>query len=105
MVRNKRKSGLYGAEIGTVTTVGGRLFRTSVSFPANVPTGPYMVHVYLFREGRMIDQFKKRLTVQKAGIEADIFDFAHQHSAMYGLIAIVIALVAGWLAGAVFRKI
>lgn len=105
MLRNKRKSELYGNTVGTVTTVGGRLFRTSVSFPANVPTGTYAVDVYLFRGGRVIGRFEKPLTVHKAGIEARIFNFAHQHSAMYGVIAIVIALVAGWLAGVVFRKV
>ena len=105
MLRNKRKSELYGAEIGEVRTMGGRLFRTSVSFPANVPTGTYAVEVFLFRGGRVIGRFEKPLTVRKAGIEARIYNFAHQQSAMYGVIAIVIALVAGWLAGVVFRKV
>lgn len=105
LLRNKRKQNLYGKRIGTVTTIGGRLFRTSVSFPANVPTGAYEVDVHLFREGRMIARFSRPLTVQKAGIEARIYNFAHERSAIYGLIAIAIALVAGWLAGVVFRKV
>ena len=103
-MRNKKKSRLYGSDVGKVTVVGGRLFRTSVSFPANVPTGAYRVEVYLFRNGRVIGRFEKPLTVRKAGIEADIFNFAHENSAMYGIFAIIIALVAGWAAGAVFRK-
>ncbi len=105
LLRNKRKRALYGAGVGKVAIVGGRLFRTSVSFPANVPTGIYSVDVYMFRNGHVIGRFKKPLTVRKAGIEASIFNFAHENSAMYGVIAIVIALVAGWLAGAVFRKV
>ena len=82
----------------------GRLFRTTVTFPANVPTGRYTVEVYLFRAGRLLSTATKPLTVRKAGIEASIFDFAHQHAAWYGIIAIVIALMAGWGAGMVFRK-
>lgn len=105
LLRNKRKSELYGTTIGKVSIAGGRLFRTSVSFPANVPTGTYRVEVYLFRDGRVIDRFEKPLTVQKAGIEARIFNFAHENSAMYGVIAILIALAAGWFAGVVFRKV
>lgn len=105
LLRNKRKSKLYGAEVGKVTVMGGRLFRTSVSFPATVPTGTYTVDVYMFRKGRVVGRFEKPLTVQKAGIEASIFNFAHENSAMYGIIAILIALVAGWAAGAVFRKV
>ena len=104
LLRNKRRLGLYGGAPHRVAIVEGRLFRTTVTFPATVPTGRYTVEVYLFRAGRLISTTTKPLTVRKAGIEAQIFDFAHQHAAWYGIIAIVIALMAGWGAGMVFRK-
>ena len=44
------------------------------------------------------------LTARKAGVGADIFEFAHRQSAAYGMAAIIIAVAAGWLAAAVFRK-
>jgi hypothetical protein len=44
------------------------------------------------------------LFVSKVGVEAEIFDFAHNRSALYGVIAILVALVAGWLGHVVFRK-
>ena len=44
------------------------------------------------------------LIVNKAGIEARVFDFAHDQRALYGIIAILIALVAGWLAHVAFRE-
>lgn len=104
LLRNKRRLGLYGGAPGRVAVLEGRLFRTTVTFPATVPTGRYTVEVYLFRAGRLIGTATKPLTVRKAGIEAQIFDFAYQHAAWYGIIAIVIALMAGWSAGMVFRK-
>ena len=73
-------------------------------FPANVPTGSYTVEVYLFRDRKAVMTQRTPLTVHKIGLEADIFNFAHQQSALYGIIAIVIALMAGWLAGVMFRK-
>ncbi len=105
LVRNKTRLRLYGAETGHVETVDGRLFRTTVVFPANVPTGAYGVEVFLLRHGRLVSRFKKSLAVQRAGIEAQVFNFAHERSALYGVIAIVIALMAGWLAGVIFRKV
>jgi hypothetical protein len=42
--------------------------------------------------------------VSKVGVGADIYDFAHQWAAVYGLIAILLAVGAGWAAGAIFRK-
>jgi hypothetical protein len=42
--------------------------------------------------------------VRKVGLESQIYDFAHEQAAFYGVIAIAVALVAGWVAGAVFRR-
>lgn len=105
LVRNKKQLRLYGGKTGRVETLEGRLFRTTVDFPANVPTGVYAAEVFLLRHGRLVSRYKKPLAVQKAGIEAQIFNFAHERSALYGVIAIVIALMAGWLAGMIFRKV
>ena len=104
LLRNKARSGLYDENQGAVKVMGGRLFRTRVFFPSNVPTGSYAAEVYLMRNGVIISDQSTPLVVRKVGLEADIFQFAHQHSALYGIIAIVIALGAGWLAGVVFRR-
>jgi uncharacterized protein (TIGR02186 family) len=104
LLRNKAQSGLYGESQGAIEVKGGRLFRTRVVFPSNVPTGQYSADVYLMRNGVIIGNQSTPLVVRKVGLEADIFQFAHQYSALYGIIAILIALGAGWLAGVVFRK-
>jgi hypothetical protein len=44
------------------------------------------------------------LQVSKVGAEAAIYDFAYQNSALYGLFAILVALMAGWAAHMAFRK-
>ncbi len=104
LLRNKQRAQLYTKGLGKIKMLGGRLFRTTVMFPANVPTGAYSVDVLLFRGGRVIDAESTDLSVRKVGLEAGIFDFAHQQSALYGVIAILIALMAGWLASAMFRQ-
>lgn len=103
-LRNMAYLGLYAGGEGQVSVIDRRLFRTTVSFPANVPTGLYGVEIYLFRDGRLITRRTTPLVVRKVGLESEIYDFAHGQAATYGLIAIVVALVAGWLAGAVFRR-
>ena len=69
-----------------------------------MPTGDYQVTVHLFKDDRLVSSEKTPLTVGKVGLEAKIYNFAHEHAAWYGMIAIVIALVAGWLAGVIFRR-
>jgi len=104
LVRNFARSGLYPHGVGRVTFLGDRLFHTRIKLPANVPTGIYQVQVFSLRGGRVVSGVTRSLTVSKIGTEADIFDFAYRHSALYGLIAIALALMAGWLAHMAFRK-
>lgn len=104
LIRNKQKLGHYAREVGQVSFLGERLFRTLVVFPANVPTGTYLIEVYLLQDGRVISAQTTPLVVGKIGLEAEIFDFAHNYSAYYGLIAILVALVAGWLAHIALRR-
>jgi hypothetical protein len=84
--------------------VATRLFRAEFHLPANVPTGRYQVQVFLIRDQRVQSAQTTPLIVSKIGVQAEVFDFAHQRSALYGIIAIAVALFAGWLGNAVFRK-
>ena len=101
----KIRQGLYPERVGRVAFLGNRLFRTDVKFPANVPTGTYTVTAYMIRGGKVLSAQSTPLQVSKVGIGAQIFDFAHQQSVLYGLLAIALALFSGWLAGAIFRKV
>ncbi len=104
LVRLKESRDLYTVGPGDVNMLANRLFRTELHFPANVPTGTYMVEVYLVRDGEVVSAEITPLIISKVGIGADIFQFAHEQSALYGIAAIIIAVFAGWLAGVAFRK-
>ena len=104
LIRNKQKAGLYSMEPEAVTFPGPKLFRTTFSFPANVPPGMYQIEVRRLKDGQVTDAQQSTLQISKIGLEADVFDFAHQRSALYGIVAIVIAVAAGWIAGVVFRR-
>ncbi len=104
MVRNKEAQKLYEPEVGRVNFLGPRLFRTRILFPANVPTGNYSVEVLLIRGGQVIAAQTTPMFVSKVGFGADVYDFAHEWAALYGLIAILLAVSAGWAAGLIFRK-
>lgn len=104
LVRNKQRQGLYSTVQGNVTFKSSTLFRTRIRFPANVPVGTYGVNVYLVRDGNIIHDRTTLLNVRKFGIEASTYDFAHRHSLSYGVLAVLIAAMAGWLANVIFRK-
>lgn len=91
-------------EAGKVRFLGERLFRTTVCFPSNVPVGTYLVQVFLIRDGQVVSAQTTPLFVNRTGIGAAVFDFAHRWPALYGLIAVALAVMAGLAAGQIFRR-
>ncbi|HUC62103.1 MAG TPA: TIGR02186 family protein [Alphaproteobacteria bacterium] len=103
LIRNKMDEGLYSSGVAKVEFLGARLFRVSVYFPSNVPIGTYQVQVYLFKNGVISSAQTTPLVVSKIGLSADIYEYAHRDALAYGLIAVLLALAAGWAAGTFLR--
>jgi uncharacterized protein (TIGR02186 family) len=103
-VRGKQRERLYPEATGTVTFLGSTLFRTRLSFPANVAPGRYSVQVFQFDDGRVANAQTSALEISKIGLEAHLFDYARNRPALYALASIAIALASGWTAAAVFRR-
>jgi uncharacterized protein (TIGR02186 family) len=104
LVRNKQRVNLFPTEPAEVKFLGNRLFRTDIHFPANASVGPYQVSVLLVKNGEVVRSAKTPLILSRAGFEARVFDLAHTNELAYGLLAIAIAGVAGWLASVFFRS-
>lgn len=104
LIRNKQRMGLYSPQPGAVRFVSDKLFRTNVPFPANVPPGIYQVQVFEIVDGQVADAQRSTLVISKIGLEAEVFDFAQNRAPLYGIVAIIISIIAGWLAGIIFRR-
>ena len=102
--RHRERDALYQSELGTVEFIDERLFRTTIDLPAHVPTGDYVVEALLAVDGEVLSTRSAALSIEKAGFSADISAFARADEALYGLIAIALALVAGWVGSFAFRK-
>ena len=101
--RTQQEAGLYAERMGKVDFLGERLFRTTITFPANVPTGTYLVEVFLVRDKDIVSGQTTPLVVSKVGVDAAVFEFSTRQPGFYGAIAVVTAVVAGWLASLPFR--
>jgi len=102
--RDRERDSLYKSESGIVEFIDERLFRTTIELPAHVPTGAYVVEGMLLVDGEVLSTRTAELSIEKAGFSADISTFARADEALYGVIAIALALVAGWLGSFAFRK-
>jgi uncharacterized protein (TIGR02186 family) len=105
LIDKQQHDKLYYPIVGEVSFIEDTLFRTIIKIPDNIPRGTYTAEVYLFSDGQLIGMQSTPLIVEKKGFDALVFDFAYQHSAVYGILAVLIALAAGWGAGALFRRV
>ncbi|HSD93490.1 MAG TPA: TIGR02186 family protein [Methyloceanibacter sp.] len=104
MIRLKKQQRLFQELDDGVAFVGRSLFRATVALPVNVPIGRYTADVYLFRDGELISKSLSTLEVSKAGFERTIYVLAFAHPLLYGLLAVLVAVLtglAGWFA---FRR-
>ncbi|WP_417449900.1 TIGR02186 family protein [Kordiimonas sp.] len=104
LFRLRASEGLYRQEIDSVSVVDEGLFRTDIRLPANVPIGNFIVETFIFQKGSMKARHRINLHVDKEGFERAAYTFAHEWPFFYGLVAVIVALGAGWLAGILGRK-
>jgi uncharacterized protein (TIGR02186 family) len=102
--RDRAREDLYEPEIGNIVLIHDSLFRATLKLPANIPIGNYVAETILVDNAAVISRIETELRVEKSGVSAEIFNFARNEGALYGLIAIAAALVAGWVGGVAFRK-
>ena len=101
----KRREGLFPADIGQVTIQANRLFRVDLPFPSRLPEGVYDVRAYLLRDGKIVAAVSRPLPVSKVGFNAQLAGWAGHEGALYGVGAILMALLVGWIGGAVVRRL
>ena len=104
VIRLKEKQGLFREVDDGVQFVGRSLFRGTVALPVNVPTGRYTTDIYLFRDGEVVSRNQSTLEVTKVGFEGLIHQFAFTYPFLYGLIAVMLAGLAGLAGWYAFRR-
>lgn len=100
----RRRAGLYAEHVGAVGISQNILYRARIALPSNVPVGSYSAQIFLIRGGEVIAQSTSPIEIDKSGFERWVYVAAHQNGLAYGLAAVVLALLAGWLAGAIVRR-
>lgn len=105
LIRVRESAGLYQMDEGAVDLAEDTLFSTSIELPANIVEGNYAVRIFLTRDGEVITTYRTRIFVQKVGLERFLYTLAHEQPFLYGLLALVLAVGAGWGASTAFRML
>jgi len=102
-IRERTHDGLYD-EVQSVEFLSYSLFRVRIPIPATVPRGEYTVEAYLFRDGTVISAQSTPLYVDQTGLERRLNRYAHASPLVYGLAAVFMAMLLGWLSSLVIRQ-
>lgn len=105
LIRIRAGDELYQVLEGQVDLEEDTLFRTAITLPSNLTEGAYEAHIFLTRDGQVIDEFITTIPVHKVGLERWLFNLAHENAFLYGLLSLSIAIAAGWGASAAFNML
>lgn len=100
----KSATGLYSENVGGVQFLSQNLFRATVRLAPNVPVGTHKARAFLFKSGLFIKESSAQLEIRKSGFEQSIFRVARDYSFLYGVFAVSLAMLTGWLGRLIFRK-
>lgn len=103
-IETARREGFYRDEVGDIVFKKGALFTVSAELPADAVVGDYAVSVFLYQDGVLLARDAAQLSVEKVGIERQIYELAHGRPMIYGFFCVLISLLSGWLASLAFRK-
>lgn len=104
-IRLRRKQGLY-VELPTgVSLQGETLFEARFQLPANITEGEYIATVHLVRGRRIIASNEVPISVRRRGIEQFLYEAAINQPTLYALGTLLTALLAGYGASELFRRL
>ncbi len=103
----KESEQLYAAWPGALQLKAGAGGEGQVTgrftLPTNTRPGTYKVSLSVIQDGRVVSQTSADLTVALTGFPALLASLAYQHGAVYGVLAVIIAIVTGFAMGFLFK--
>ncbi len=103
LVRLREATGLYGVRDKAVRVAEDTLFQAHFELPANLTEGDYQAEFFLVRDLEVISSGATTIVVEKTGIERWLYNLSRNQPLAYGIMAVLLALAAGWLAATAFR--
>lgn len=100
----KQRAKLYQSNPGGVTFISSSLFQANIHIPADIPNGKHIIRAVLFKKGIVVAEKQLELVVVKTGIEETVTFAALERPLLYGLFAVLLAVVTGWGASLLFRR-
>ncbi len=105
LVDLRQRLGLYKEDMGGVTISEQVLYQARIQLPSNVVTGQYTAETFAISGGRVIASAIADVEVRKVGFERFVEVASQQWALIYGLVAVMLSIGMGWIAGRLFAFI
>jgi len=105
LVDLREREGLYKEDMGGVQINEQVLYQARIALPSNVQTGTYTAETFAITRGRVIASEIAEVEVKKVGFERFVEVFSQKQAFFYGLIAVMLSIGMGWIAGRLFAMI
>ncbi|MEM1133973.1 MAG: TIGR02186 family protein [Pseudomonadota bacterium] len=105
LVDLNRRNQLFDERNNGVTIEKGLLYQARLEIPSTVVEGTYEAETFLVQDGVVVAAEIREIEIGKVGFERAIGLIAEDYSWAYGLAAVIVSLIFGWVAGLVFQRI
>ena len=98
---------LYVSKLNELNVIENTLFRAEFNLPAITPIGHYEVNMYLVNKNnsKLLSSWNDKIFVSKEGFSADLYKYSQNNSLLYGILAAIGAVLFGFFASEIYRKI
>lgn len=104
LLRQMQSRELYIQNEAGVEFLSSALFTARIAVPAYVPVGEFEAEILLFGDGALLNRQQVSLEVRKTGFEQLTYSLATQQPLLYGILAVIMAVLSGWLASVMFKR-
>lgn len=100
----KKHEQVYAVVEGNVQVEAKGGYRLILNWPYQAQPGKYTIEVITARNGQVTGRAESSIAVEMTGVVEKLSNLASQHRAIYGILAIVVALTVGFAVGNIFKK-
>lgn len=106
-LRMKKKASVYAENADAVSYssdgASGRQYDVDLVIPPRMRPDDYSIEVFAVAGNKVIGTSTQELQIKQVGFPAQLTALAFDHSLLHGILAVLIAIAAGFLMGAIFK--
>ena len=99
LIKTMRAKDLFPEGPEKIRFINDYFFRTRFALPTNAPTGIYRIHSFLIKDGKIVERDTDLLKVEQVGLNAFVYNSAHNSAPLYAFVSILLSLASGWFVG------